>query len=491
MKEVKPKKAATVRLQDFKENPANPQRITADDFATLRRSVAKYPALLSKRQILWEGDHVINSGNKRFRALVYNAAEDQGLKIADILKDIPEDEPHLRTAALLAAMKPVEVPAAWFADLGGLSDDERRKLIAIDNIQLGEVDPEKMLALYSKDEIAELMGESELNDLLAAVDVGDTPGQTDPNAVPDAPASAPKSRRGGVYQLGPHRVMCGDATSAEDVAKLMDGRKADLLITDPPYNVDIGAKNKMLNKSDNAKRNADGLDNDSMGDKQFLDFLTKSFRIADAALRPGAVWYVWHADLQGYNFRTACRLVGWQVRQCLMWVKNNFVLGRNDYQWRHEPCLYGWKEGAAHHWRADRKQTTVIDLMPEKIVRDGDKVRFFFCGHLFECDASALFEVVDGSVIPMPKPQRSAEHPTMKPVELFAYQIRNSANEGDTVLDVFGGSGTTVIACEQSRRVARVMELDEKFVDVIRRRWAEFVHGEDCDWESLTPEIVS
>lgn len=285
--------------------------------------------------------------------------------------------------------------------------------------------------------------------------------------------------------------MCGDATSAEDVAKLMDGRKADLLITDPPYNVDIGAKNKMLNKSDNAKRNADGLDNDSMGDKQFLDFLTKSFRIADAALRPGAVWYVWHADLQGYNFRTACRLVGWQVRQCLMWVKNNFVLGRNDYQWRHEPCLYGWKEGAAHHWRSDRKQTTVIDLMPEKIVRDGDKVRFFFCGHLFECDASALFEVVDGSVIPMPKPQRSAEHPTMKPVELFAYQIRNSANEGDTVLDVFGGSGTTVIACEQSRRVARVMELDEKFVDVIRRRWAEFVHGEDCDWESLTPEIVS
>ena len=137
-------KKTTVRLQDFKENPANPQRITADDFATLRRSVAKYPALLSKRQILWEGDHVINSGNKRFRALVYNAAEDQGLKIADILKDIPEDEPHLRTAALLAAMKPVEVPAAWFADLGGLSDDERRKLIAIDNIQLGEVDPEKM-----------------------------------------------------------------------------------------------------------------------------------------------------------------------------------------------------------------------------------------------------------------------------------------------------------------------------------------------------------
>lgn len=468
---------STVRLQDFRENPANPQTITADDFATLRRSVAKYPALLAKRQILWEGDHVINSGNKRFRALVYNAAEKQGLKIADLLKDIPEDEPHRRTAALLAAMQPVEVPAAWFADLDGLSDDERRKLIAIDNIQLGEVDPEKMLALYSKDEITEMMGEAALDDLLVAVDVTDVAGNTDPDAVPEPPAEVPKSRRGAVYQLGQHRVMCGDSTSADDVAKLMDGRKADLLVTDPPYNVDY-------------KGSAGKIKNDNMGDDQFREFLTKAFRAADGALRPGAVWYIWHADLEGYNFRSACRLVGWQVRQCLMWVKDSLVLGRQDYQWRHEPCLYGWKDGAAHHWRSDRKQTTVIDLMPEKIVRDGDKVRFFFAGHLFECDAAALFEVVDGSVIPMPKPTRSADHPTMKPVNLFAYQIRNSANEGELVLDIFGGSGTTVIACEQSRRVARVMELDEKFVDVIRRRWAEFAHGEGCDWESLTPEVV-
>lgn len=468
---------ATVRLQDFRENPANPQTITAEDFATLRRSVAKYPALLSKRQILWEGDHVINSGNKRFRALVYNAAEKQGLKIADLLKDIPEDEPHRRTAALLAAMQPVEVPAAWFADLDGLSDDERRKLIAIDNIQLGEVDPEKMLALYSKDEITEMMGEAALDDLLVAVDVTDVAGNTDPDAVPEPPAAVPKSHRGGVYQLGPHRVMCGDSTSADDVAKLMDGRKADLLVTDPPYNVDY-------------KGSAGKIKNDNMGDDQFREFLTKAFRVADGALSPGAVWYIWHADSEGYNFRSACRLVGWQVRQCLIWVKDSLVLGRQDYQWRHEPCLYGWKDGAAHHWRSDRKQTTVIDLMPEKIVRDGDKVRFFFAGHLFECDAAALFEVVDGSVIPMPKPTRSADHPTMKPVNLFAYQIRNSANEGDLVLDIFGGSGTTVIACEQSRRVARVMELDEKFVDVIRRRWAEFAHGEGCDWEKLTPEIV-
>lgn len=468
---------STVRLQDFRENPANPQTITADDFATLRRSVAKYPALLAKRQILWEGDHVINSGNKRFRALVYNAAEKQGLKIADLLKDIPEDEPHRRTAALLAAMQPVEVPAAWFADLDGLSDDERRKLIAIDNIQLGEVDPEKMLALYSKDEITEMMGEAALDDLLVAVDVTDVAGNTDPDAVPEPPAEVPKSRRGAVYQLGQHRVMCGDSTSADDVAKLMDGRKADLLVTDPPYNVDY-------------KGSAGKIKNDNMGDDQFREFLTKAFRAADGALRPGAVWYIWHADLEGYNFRSACRLVGWQVRQCLMWVKDSLVLGRQDYQWRHEPCLYGWKDGAAHHWRSDRKQTTVIDLMPEKIVRDGDKVRFFFAGHLFECDAAALFEVVDGSVIPMPKPTRSADHPTMKPVNLFAYQIRNSANEGELVLDIFGGSGTTVIACEQSRRVARVMELDEKFVDVIRRRWAEFAHGEGCDWETLTPEII-
>lgn len=149
-------------------------------------------------------------------------------------------------------------------------------------------------------------------------------------------------------------------------------------------------------------------------------------------MQPGAAFYIWHADSEGFNFRGACRDVGWAVRECLIWAKNSMVLGRQDYQWKHEPCLYGWKDGAAHVWYSDRKQTTLLEF---------------------------------------DKPSRNGEHPTMKPVELFAHLIRNSSKEGDVVLDSFGGSGTTVIACENLKRKACVMELDPAYCDVIIRRW--------------------
>ena len=172
-----------------------------------------------------------------------------------------------------------------------------------------------------------------------------------------------------------------------------------------------------------------------MSDSDFRQFLRDVYATATTALRPGAAFYIWHADSEGYNFRGAAHDVGWQIRQCLIWVKSTLVMGRQDYHWKHEPCLYGWIEGAAHTWNSDRKQTTVLEF---------------------------------------DKPSRNGEHPTMKPVDLFQYQVDNSSKPGNIVLDSFGGSGTTLIACERVRRHARIMELDPAYCDVIVKRWEDF-----------------
>ncbi|MBQ0061346.1 MAG: ParB N-terminal domain-containing protein [Bacteroidales bacterium] len=235
----------------------------------------------------------------------------------------------------------------------------------------------------------------------------------------------PKSKLGQVYQLGNHRLMCGDSTKEEDVLKLMNGNKADLLLTDPPYNVNYegGTKDKLK------------IQNDNMEKAQFKQFLFDAFKNAHTAMKPGAVFYVWYASREVVNFQTALEESGLEVRQELIWNKSSLIMGRQDYQWKHEPCLYGWKEGASHLWASDRKQTTVID---------------------------------------MAKPQKSDLHPTMKPIPLFDYQIKNNTKGGDIVLDLFSGSGTTIMACEQNGRVAYGMEYDPRYVDVIIERWEKF-----------------
>ena len=195
--------------------------------------------------------------------------------------------------------------------------------------------------------------------------------------------------------------------------------------TDPPYNIDYTGGTKDALK----------ISNDKMDESSFRQFLSDSFSAADSVMKPGAAFYIWHADSEGYNFRGACHDAGLKVRQCLIWRKNQMVLGRQDYQWKHEPCLYGWKDGADHLWAADRKQTTVLDF---------------------------------------DKPSRNGEHPTMKPVALFEYQLLNNTKGGDVVLDLFGGSGTTMIAAEKNGRHSRLMELDPKYCDVIVKRWQEF-----------------
>lgn len=250
------------------------------------------------------------------------------------------------------------------------------------------------------------------------------------------PPEEPQAKLGDLYQLGRHRLLCGDSTSITDVEKLMGDQKADLLLTDPPYNVALGMGGS-VDEARKRHRRVDGLVimNDKMENDEFRQFLTTVFSNAKLVMKEGASYYIWHADNEGYNFRGAMMDAGFQLRQTLIWKKQSITLGRQDYQWIHEPCLYGWNDGAGHAWYSDRKQSTVM-----------------------------CFD----------RPTKSALHPTMKPIPLFDYQIKNSSKAGDNVLDLFGGSGTTAIACEQNGRNAFLMELDPRYVDVIVKRWEEF-----------------
>jgi len=248
-------------------------------------------------------------------------------------------------------------------------------------------------------------------------------GLTDEDEVPDVP-DVPVTVLGDVWVMGNHRLMCGDSTNIEQIEELC-GQPVDMWLTDPPYNVAYEGKTK----------DALTIKNDSMGDDQFRQFLRDCYVAADTAMKPGAVFYIWHADSEGYNFRGAAKDTDWQIRQCLIWKKQSMVMGRQDYHWQHEPCLYGWKDGAGHLWASDRKQTTILEFN---------------------------------------RPSKSEKHPTMKPVDLFEYCLLNNTKGGDVVLDSFGGSGTTMIAAEKNGRIARLMELDPKYCDVIINRWQEF-----------------
>lgn len=270
----------------------------------------------------------------------------------------------------------------------------------------------------------------------------------------------PKSKLGDVYQLGNHRLMCGDSTNIKSIEKLMDGKEADLIVTNPPYNVDYEGGTKEALKIVNDK-----MDNDSFG-----QFLKDAFIAADNVLKKGGVFYIWHVDSEGYNFRGACFDVGWKVRQCLMWVKSSIVMGRQDYQWKHEPCLYGWKDGDAHYWKGGRKERTTITGFDLFELRDKNKEDLLKFIEKQWCDS----EEEETTIIYEDKPQRNGEHPTMKPIKLLSRQIVNSSKMNDIVLDMFGGSGSTLIACEQLNRNCYMMEFDPKYVDVIINRWEQF-----------------
>ena len=307
----------------------------------------------------------------------------------------------------------------------GLTEEQKKKYRLLDNKtnELANLDLD-LLAV----ELADLdFGDLDLDWGLDLEE--DRPKVVDDDYDKPAP-EIPRAKPGDVWQLGRHRLMCGDSTKPEDVEKLMDGMKADLLLTDPPYNVDYTGKTADAMK----------IQNDKMKDSAFREFLKAAFACARDAMKPGACYYIWHADIEGANFRIAAKEVGLEVRQCLIWCKNSIVMGRQDYHWKHEPCLYGWKEGAAHLWAADRKQSTILNF---------------------------------------DRPTRNDLHPTMKPIPLFDYQICNNTKGGDIVLDLFGGSGTTIMACEQNGRIGYSMEFDPRYVDVIIDRWETFT-GEEA-----------
>ena len=243
----------------------------------------------------------------------------------------------------------------------------------------------------------------------------------------------PYSKKGDVFILGKHRLMCGDSTIKEDVDKLTDGKLADMIFTDPPYNVDYEG-----GVDDNGSKMK--IQNDKQSDADFKEFLQKAFDNMALHCKNGGAIYCCHADTEGLNFRTAFINAGFKLAECLIWVKNSLVLGRQDYHWRHEPILYGWKEGAGHYFVDDRSQDTIWEYN---------------------------------------KPKVNDLHPTMKPLELVGRAIKNSSKKGELVLDLFGGSGSTMIASEQIDRSAMLMELDEKYVDVIVKRYLRFVQSYD------------
>ena len=290
---------------------------------------------------------------------------------------------------------------------------------------------------------------------MAAVGEEDIEVQED-DFIEELPKSA-TTRLGDVFKLGGHYLICGDSTKEETIRKLLQGQQIDLLVTDPPYNVDYVGKTKDALK----------IENDKKSDADFHKLLVDAFKAADSGMKPGAAFYIWHADSEGFYFRGACREIGWQVRQCLIWNKNTFALGRQDYQWKHEPCLYGWKEGAAHYFVDDRTQSTVFEDKGHDIDHMKKEEMKALLKELFE-------DKISTTVLEEDKPARSAEHPTMKPIKLLARQIKNSSRKGDNVLDIFGGSGSTLITCEQLGRNCFTVELDPKYCDVIIKRWEDF-----------------
>ena len=317
-----------------------------------------------------------------------------------------------------------EVPCV-FADF--LTDAQKKAYILADNRMAMDAGWDEELLKIEMEELQNLgydlgytgFDEKELADLFG---IDDKEAKDDDFDLTAALEKASFVERGDVWFVGKHKLMCGDATSSEDVAKLMEDKKANLILTDPPYNV--------------AFKSSDGLtiQNDSMKNNDFYEFLFSSFKNMAEHLENGGAAYIFHADTEGLNFRKAFIDAGFHLAGCCIWVKDSLVLGRSDYQWQHEPVLYGFMQNGKHPWYSDRKQTTIWNF---------------------------------------DKPKKNSNHPTSKPLDLLAYPINNSTQANAIVIDTFGGSGSTLMACEQMNRICYTMELDEKYASVILRRYVE------------------
>ena len=434
----------TKKLADITPASYNPRSISKEALAGLTSSITRFGLV---EPIVWNKQTGnIVGGHQRFKVLTAQGVEETTV----VVVDMPENE----EIALNVTLNNPAIQGDWTDNIGDLLE-------------------------RVEGELPELYKSVMLNDLGKMFPGEDKKGHTDPDAIPVVPKT-PESKEGEVYRLGDHRLMCGSSTKEDDVKKLMNGELVSLWLTDPPYNVAYVGKTKDALK----------IANDKMSDDDFLQFLTSAYKAADSVMKPGAVYYIWYSDSETLNFFLAMKSCGWDNRQVLIWNKNTMVLGWSNYQQKHEPCLYGHKLGGEVTWNGDK-------VADESQVPEQDKSKKGYEPEYDPC----LYGWKEGAahcwnggrkmttVFDYKKPARSADHPTTKPVELFTQQMKNSSNEGDVVFDSFCGSGTTIMAAEITGRLGRGMELSTKYCDVIRKRWTEYVHGEGCDWQQLTPIV--
>ncbi len=373
-----------IKLSSIKPNPSNPRIIKDEKFEKLKQSIKDFPQMMELRPMVVDETMTLLGGNMRFKGL-----QDLGYK---------------------------EIPDNWIKKASELTEEQKKEFIIKDNVGFGEWEWEQLANEWDVEQLTEW-----------GLDIPDY-AIAQPEAIEDD-YEIPDTIEtdivlGDLFEIGQHRLLCGDSTQTDTFENLFNGQLADLIVTDPPYNVAIQGGDH----SNPDRKNGKKIENDSMSDAEFYQFLYDFYTALGAYTKAGGAWYVWYASRETINFHKAMQDAGIMCKQDLIWLKSSIVMGRQDYQWKHEPCIYGWKEGAAHGWYSDRKQTTILEF---------------------------------------DRPSRNAEHPTMKPIPLFAYQIGNSSKQGDIVADGFGGSGTTMVACHQMNRKAYLVEFDPKYCQVI------------------------
>jgi len=397
----------TTKLTDIKSNPNNPRIIKDDKFKKLVASIKEFPQMLSLRPIVVNDDMIVLGGNMRLKA-----CKEAGLK---------------------------EVPIIKASDL---NEEQQKAFIIKDNVGYGEWDWDMLANEWDAEQLVEwgldvpVFDIEEIIELSAEEDNYEIPEEIETDIV-----------IGDLFEIGQHKLLCGSSTEIDTWQRLFDKQLCDMVMTDPPYNVNYqgGTGLKIMN---------DQMTNDS-----FYQFLYDFYTALGSYCKPGGAWYVWHADSEGANFRQAFKDSGLLLKQCLVWVKNALVMGRQDYHWKHEPCLYGWKEGAAHYFTENRTKTTVIeDVIDYKKLNKKE---------LLDLVKEMTSDKQKTTVIHCDKPYKNDVHPTMKPIKLLAPLIENSSRIGELVADGFLGSGSTMVAAHQLKRRCYGTELDPKYCQVI------------------------
>ena len=384
-----------LKLKPSEYNPRKDLKPEDEEYIKIKNSILEFGYVAP---VIINADMTVIGGHQRLKVLKELGYEEIQCIVVDLDKN--------KEKALNLALN--KISGEW-------DNDKLEAILA----ELKETDIDINITGFSNDEV---------DDILKDI-IGSNEDDFDLEEALDE-IEEPITKVGDVWLLGKHRLLCGNSTQEEDVMRLMNNQYADMLLTDPPYNVDY-------------EGTAGKIKNDNMNETEFYNLLIDAFKNMHSVAKSGCPIYVFHADTEGLNFRNAFKNAGFKLAQCLVWVKNTFVMGRQDYQWKHEPILYGWKEGKAHYFIDSRSQNTVLEF---------------------------------------DKPTRNAEHPTMKPIDLLCYLIKNSSKENNLIVDLFGGSGSSLIAAEQTNRICYTMELDPRYCDVIIKRW-ETLTGQKAELE--------